>query len=136
MRRSSALALARLVAGCGGGAPDVASAQMALTTSGLSPSDVGAVEVLVLEGTDAGCAHLAMLASPLDDGSLTLVAHALFTVDGLPKHLSIPAGRKLTFWAEAYRSPSDRTVVGRGCLEQTLAAGESSGVTLTITAVE
>lgn len=126
--------LAFLLAGCGCGAGDVASAQMALGTSGLSPGDVGAVEILVLAGDDATCAHVLALPSALDDPSLDVVAHALFTVDGAAKHLSIPAGRRLAFDAEAYRSALDRTRVGRGCAEGELAAGSSAGVNITITA--
>ena len=99
----ASLALVALVAACGG-APDagVASAQMALSTSGLSPSDVAAVEILVFDGASGGCARVLAGASPLDDSALIVVAHALFTVDGSAKHLPIPAGKPLDFYAEAF----------------------------------
>ena len=40
-------------------------------------------------------------ATPLDDAGLVLVAHTLFTIDGTPKHLAIPAHKPLDFYAEA-----------------------------------
>ena len=94
------LVLALMLGGCGGAA-ELASAEMALSTSGLAPSDVAAVEVLVFDGANAGCARVMSGTSPLDDAGLVLVAHALFTIDGAPKHLAIPAGKPLDFYAEA-----------------------------------
>lgn len=132
------LALALLVSGCGGGS-GVASAQMSLTASGLSPSDVGAVEILVLDGAGASCARALAGGSPLDDPTLQVVAHALFTIsgDGSAKHLGIPANRALVFYAEAFRSPAPpRQLVGRGCAEQSLAPGVSSSVSITISATD
>jgi hypothetical protein len=103
MRAALALVVAGSVAACGAPADDVASAQMALsTTSGLSPSDVAAVEILVFDGASGGCARVLAGTSPLDDSGLLVVAHALFTVDGTPKHLAIPAGKPLDFYAEAF----------------------------------
>jgi hypothetical protein len=131
------LALALLVGGCGGAAPDggVASAQMALSTSGLQASDVAAVEILVFDGATAGCARVLAGTSPLDDASLALVAHALFVVDGTPRHLALPAGRPLDFYAEAFATTApNRTRIGRGCVSETLAAGSTSGVTISISA--
>ena len=124
-----------LVVGCGGGASDLASAEMALTTSGLLPSDVGAVELLVFDGASGGCARVLTGASPLDDSGLVLLAHALFVIDGTPKHLAIPAGKSLDFYAEAYRTAAPgRTPIGRGCVTQTLAAGSPMPVSISITA--
>jgi hypothetical protein len=126
---------ALLVAGCGGDASDQASAEMALTTSGLLPSDVGAVELLVFDGASGGCARVLTGASPLDDSGLVLLAHALFVIDGTPKHLAIPAGKSLDFYAEAYRTAAPgRTRIGRGCVTQTLAAGSPMPVSISITA--
>lgn len=135
--RRALLALALAWAGCAGAGGDVASATMALSTSGLSPADVGAVEVLVLGGAGASCARALAAGSPLDDPGLEVVAHALFTVDGTAKHLSIPANRPLLFYAEAYRSTvAPRTRVGRGCVQQTLGAGASTGVMIAISSGE
>ena len=132
--RRHALALGLLLAaGCGAG-DDVAAAMMALAPSGLAPDAVGAVEVLVLDGGDASCVHALALPSPLDDSSVEVVAHALFTVDGTAKHLTIPAGRTLVFYADAYPSLDDRTRIGRGCAEASLHAGRSTGVTIPIAA--
>ncbi|MGZ3439206.1 MAG: hypothetical protein ACXVDD_06810 [Polyangia bacterium] len=135
MRR--ALALAILLAGCGGGGAELASAEMALSPqSGLSPSDIGAVELLVFDGANAGCARVMTGSSPLDDATLILVAHALFTIDGAPKHLTIPAGKPLDFYAEAFPSSAPTRVrIGRGCVSQTLGAGAAS-VTISISASE
>ena len=125
--------LALLLCGCGGAAGDVASAEMALGTDGLSPSEVKAVEVLVIAGSGADCPHLLSLPSPLDDPALDVVAHGLFTVDGAAKHLTIPAGRRLGFYAEGYDgSGAGRRRVGRGCAERELKAGASSGVMITL----
>ena len=135
--RHAALALAFSFAACGGAAGDVASATMGLQTTGLAPTDVGAVEVLVLDGHGAGCARALTGGSPLDDPGLEVVAHALFTVDGTAKHLSIPANRPLLFYAEAFKSAlAPRTRVGRGCVQQTLGAGASTGVMITISSSE
>src|SRR6185369_13844898 len=84
IRAAVVAGLAALVAvGCGAAPEDVASVEMALQpSSGLSPSDVGAVEILVFDGASGGCARVLTGASPLDDAGLVLVAHALFTVDG------------------------------------------------------
>jgi hypothetical protein len=142
MRLATALVCGLLGgAGCGAG-PEAASASMGLTTSGLSESDIAAIEVLVLDGDGASCTRALRGGSPLDDPGLELVAHALFTVDGTAKHLSIPAGRRLVFYAEAFASAGvgpgapGRTRIGRGCVEQSLAAGASSGVMITISANE
>jgi hypothetical protein len=125
-----------LACGCGGGAPESASASMSLSTaSGLSPSDVGLVELLVLDGTPPTCVRALSLPSPLDDPSWTVVAHTLFTIDGAAKHLAIPANRQLVFYAEAYRSgDTHRTRVGRGCSEIRLSPGASVGVAITLSA--
>ena len=136
----AALALVALAAasaaGCGAGG-DVASAEMALSASGLAPSDVAAVEILVFDGANAGCARVMTGASPLDDPGLVLMAHTLFTIDGTPKHLAIPAGKPLDFYAEAFRSTAPgRTRIGRGCVSQTLAAGGSTGVSISISATD
>jgi len=139
MRAAVVAGLAALVAvGCGAAPEDVASVEMALQpSSGLSPSDVGAVEILVFDGASGGCARVLTGASPLDDAGLQLVAHALFTVDGTPRHLAIPAGKPLDFYAEAYRSAAPgRTRVGRGCVMATLAAGKSAPVSISISATE
>lgn len=123
-------------AGCGAGG-DVASAEMALSASGLLPSDVAAVEILVFDGGNAGCARVMTGASPLDDAGLVLVAHALFTIDGTPKHLAIPAGKPLDFYAEAFRTAAPgRTRIGRGCVGQTLAAGGTATVSIAISATD
>lgn len=132
MRRAALLAL--LVAGCGADDGPVASARMALgTAGGLGASSVGSVLVLVLGGAHASCAEALGPASPLDDPDLDVLRHALFTVDGTAKHLSIPAGRPLVFYAEAYAS-SDGTppVVGHGCAEATVAAGASAPIAITL----
>jgi len=64
-----------------------------------------------------------------------LVAHALFTLDGTPKHLAIPAQKPLDFYAEAFRTTApNRTRVGRGCVSQTLAAGGAATVSIAINA--
>src|SRR6185312_2011226 len=53
------------------GSGEVASAAMALTPgTGLSPSDVGAVEILVFDGGNASCARVMSGTSPLDDAGL------------------------------------------------------------------
>ena len=119
--------------GCGSG-DDVASAAMALSPEGLGPNAVGAVEVLVLDGSGASCTRALAVAEPLDDAGLDVVAHALFTIDGTAKHIRIPSGRTLVFYADAYRSADDRTRIGRGCAEAKLRAGSSSGVTIPIIA--
>ena len=136
----AALALVAIAAasaaGCGAGG-DVASAEMALSASDLSPSDVAAVEILVFDGANAGCARVMTGATPLDDAGLVLVAHALFTIDGTPKHLAIPAGKPLDFYAEAFRTAApNRTRIGRGCVSQTLAAGGSATVSISISATD
>jgi hypothetical protein len=134
MRAALALAVV-VVGGCGGSGGDVASAQMALATSGLSASDVAAVEILVFDGASAGCARVLAGTSPLDDAGLVVLAHALFVVDGTPKHLAIPAGRPLDFYAEAFATTApSRRRIGRGCVSQTLAAGSTAGVTVSISA--
>lgn len=134
MRRAADLALvlaALVLPGCGGagggGADDVASAEMALSTdSGLSPNDIAAVEILVFDGANASCARVMSGTSPLDDPGLVLVAHALFTIDGTPKHLAIPARKALDFYAEAFRTTApNRTRIGRGCVSATLGTGPS-----------
>jgi hypothetical protein len=132
MRRAWLLAL--LVGGCSGGA-EIAAARMTMQTGGgLMASDVGAVEILVLEGEGATCARVLTPLSPLDDPKLVVVAHALFANDGTTPHLSIPANKKLVFYAAAYRTASSRARIGRGCAEQTLAPGSSVGVTILISA--
>lgn len=126
--------LALLLCGCG--AADLASAHMSLATdSGLSPSAIHAVEVLVLAGGGARCPHVLSLPSPLDDAQLEIVAHALFTLDNEPKHLTIPAARRLAFYADAFDSTGpDRRRVGRGCAETELKNGSSAGVMITLSA--
>ena len=60
-----------------------------------------------------------------------------FTIDAsdTPKHLSIPAGKPLDFYAEAYGSTSEpRTRLGRGCVAESLHAGGSTGVSIAISA--
>jgi len=143
MRRALAIAFvvaAGGAAGCGaaGDGGEVASAAMGLTTSsGLSPSDIAAVEILVFDGAHAGCARVMTGASPLDDAGLVLVAHALFVLDGTPKHLAIPAGKPLDFYAEAFRTAApNRTRIGRGCVDETLAAGGAHDVTIGLSATE
>jgi len=138
MRAALAFVVAGSLAACSAPADEVATAQMALsTTSGLSPSDVAAVEILVFDGATGGCARVLAGTSPIDDSGLAVVAHALFTVDGTPKHLAIPAGKPLDFYAEAYRSAAPgRTRVGRGCVMATLAAGKSAPVSISISATE
>ena len=141
MRRALLFACAVVVAvgaGCGAaGGGEVASAAMALSTSsGLSPSDIAAVEILVFDGAHAGCARVMAGASPLDDAGIELVAHSLFVLDGTPKHLAIPAGVPLDFYAEAFRtSAPNRTRIGRGCVDQTLATG-AHDVTIALSASE
>lgn len=134
----AALGFAVAVAGCGGSgdASGVAAMQMALSpSSGLNQDDIGAVEILVFDGKDAGCARVMDGVTPLDDAGLVVVAHALFTIDGTPKHLAIPAGKPLDFYAEAFRSAAPgRTRIGRGCADQTLHAGGSTAVTVAISA--
>jgi len=129
-----ALVLCAVLAGCGN-AVDVASAEMALSpSSGISPSDVGAVEILVFDGANAGCARVMTGASPLDDSGLVIVAHALFTIDGTPKHLAIPADKPLDFYAEAFRSPAPpRTRIGRGCVAETLHGSTPVSITISST---
>jgi hypothetical protein len=135
-----AVVLAALVtvvwAGCGGAPAEVASVEMALApSSGLSPSDVGAVEILVFDGASGGCARVLTGVSPLDDSGLALVAHALFTIDGTPKHMAIPAGKALDFYAEAFGTAAPgRMRIGRGCVMATLAAGSSAPVSISISA--
>jgi len=129
-----AVVLCALLAGCGN-APDVASAEMALSpSSGISPSDIGAVEILVFDGANAGCARVLTGGSPLDDPELVVVAHALFTIDGTPKHLAIPAGKPLDFYAEAFRTATPpRTRIGRGCVTATLHGSTPVSITLSAT---
>jgi hypothetical protein len=109
---------------------------MSLHTAGsLGMGDVGSVVLLVLEGDKASCKRALEPASPLDDPELDVVRHALFTVDGAAKHLSLPADRPLVFYVEAYRSADGSgNRVGRGCSEATLDAGKSSGVSIVISA--
>jgi len=132
----ASLALALFVAGCGAAGGDVASAQMSLSTpSGLAPTDVAAVEILVFDGASGGCARVLAGTSPLDDSGLVVVAHALFTIDGMPKHLAIPAGKPLDFYAEAFATTAPgRMRIGRGCVTATLAAGQSAGVSIVLSA--
>ena len=137
MRRALGIGLLALAACGGGGGEEVASAEMALSTdSGLSPSDVAAVEILVFDGANASCARVLSGTSPLDDAGLVLVAHALFTLDGTAKHLAIPAKRPLDFYAEAFRTTAPtRTRIGRGCVSATLGTG-ASPVSISIGASE
>lgn len=126
-------ALALVVAGCGGAA-DVASAEMRLSASGV-PSTIAAVELIVFDGASGGCTRALAGVSPLDDPGLDVVAHALFTIDGTQKHLALPAGRKLVFYAEAFATTApNRARVGRGCVEETLTAGSAAAVSITIAA--
>jgi hypothetical protein len=121
--------------GCSGGGP-VAETRMELSTAGgLGASSVGSVMVLVLTGAHASCDAALAPPSPLDDADLQVVQHALFTVDGTAKHLSIPAGEELVFYAEAFASSDGSGArIGRGCAEAKLSAGESAGVPITLTA--
>jgi hypothetical protein len=132
MRGLSFLLARFFLLGCSGELP-VAETSMSLGTAGLSPSDLGSVMVLVLgNGT---CARALLPPSPLDDPELEVLRHALFTVDGAAKHLSIPAERKLVFYVEAYRSADGSGPrLGRGCAEATLQSGSSTGVSITISA--
>lgn len=127
------LGLAATSSGCGSG-DDVASAAMALSPEGIGTNTVGAVEVLVLDGSGASCTRALAVTEPLDDAGLDVVAHALFTIDGTAKHVRIPSGRTLVFYADAYRSAADRTRIGRGCAEAKLRAGSTTGVNIPITA--
>ncbi|MDB4965286.1 MAG: hypothetical protein JWN44_975 [Myxococcales bacterium] len=132
---AAVVTMSAALGGCGVSGAEVASARMSLQTSGgLMPTDVGAVEILVLDGEDPTCAHALTPASPLDDPALVVVAHGLFATDTVAKHLSIPAGKKLVFYAEAYSSTKSRVRLGRGCAEQSLSAGASAGVTILISA--
>lgn len=130
----AALALALVVAGCGGA--EVAAAQLGLSApSALSAGDIAAVEILVFDGANAGCARVMAGSSPLDDAGLVVVAHALFTLDGTPKRLTLPAARALDFYAEAFATTApSRMRIGRGCVTETLAGGSTSGVTITLAA--
>jgi hypothetical protein len=129
-------ALGCFAAGCGG-VESVSTVQMALdTASGLTPADVGSVQILVLGGERATCERALAPVSPLDDPELEVLRHALFTVDGSAKHLTgVPAGRPLVFYADAFKSPDGAPPrTGRGCAEGMLAAGASSGISITLTA--
>jgi hypothetical protein len=130
------LVAAMLLGGCGG-ASGVGEMHMAVDgASGLRSSQVGSVAVLVLGGDRADCDHALKPRSPLDDPSLTVLAHALFVVDGSSKRLTgIPAGEKLVFYVDAFDSADgSRPRVGRGCTETTLQAGQAGGVSITLTA--
>lgn len=134
MRRAMCLLL--LLAGCGGAGP-VSAVQMELgTASGLTAADVGSVQILVLGGERATCERALQPVSPLDNPELTVVRHALFTVDGSAKHLTgVPAGEHLVFYADAFRSTDGSPPrTGRGCAEGTLVAGSSRGIAITLTA--
>lgn len=135
------LALVPLLAlfACGGGDGELAPVRMALdTAAGLQPGDIGSVEILVLGGARATCERAFEPEHPLDDPELDVLRHALFVVDGMPKQLGgIPANRALVFYAEGFRSPTGkRPRIARGCTEGTLAAGQSSGVTITLSAAD
>lgn len=136
MRRGALAVVALLVvAGCG----EVSSFEemrFALDHgSGLHAGDVGSVAVLVLGGAQATCDRAEQPHSPLDDPELQVLVHALFLVDGGPKHLSIPSGQHLVFYVDAYRSADGRRPrVGRGCAEGTLQPGQSTGVSITLLA--
>jgi hypothetical protein len=138
MRRIARIAFCTLSlagAGCSDGPRTVESVTMALgAAGGLNPADVRSVEVLVLGGDRATCTRALQPQNPLDDPELDVLRHALFTVDGSAKHLSgIPADRHLVFYVEAFMSPDgQRPRIGRGCAEDTLAAGKSSGVSIEI----
>jgi hypothetical protein len=131
-----ALLAAFLLAGCGD-ATSVTSVKMTMdASSGLEASQVGSVEILVIDGPTATCMRVLQPHSPLDDPELEIVAHALFTLDGTAKHLAgIPADRHLVFYAEAFQSPDGaRPRIGRGCSEGQLAAGSSAAVSIVLTA--
>lgn len=125
-----------LAAGCGAGEAAVTGMQLALGSSGLTASDVQSVEVLVLGGPKATCAHALTPHHPLDDPELAVVRHALFTVDGTARKLTgIPAGEPLAFYVDAFGTPDGRRPrVGRGCSENTLEEGKSTGVSITLEA--
>ena len=137
MRRALLLALA--LGGCGGATATVSEMQMGIdAASGLLASQVGSVAVLVLSGDKADCARALKPRHPLDDPSFIVLAHALFTVDGSSKRLpGIPAGEKLVFYVDAFDSPDgSRPRVGRGCVETTLTAGQSAGISIVLTAAD
>jgi hypothetical protein len=130
------IGLALWLAGCGGGA-GVSAMQLAVDgTGGLRASQIGSVAVLVLDGDHPDCAHATALRTPLDDPSLRVDAHALFTVDGTPERLTgIPAGPELLFYVDAFATPDgSHPRIGRGCTETTLTAGQESPVSITLTA--
>jgi hypothetical protein len=127
--------IALAFAGCAAEDAVVAARMQLDAASGLDPADVRSVVVMVLAGPQANCKRALTANSPLDDPELEIVRHALFHVDGTAKHLSIPAGRKLAFYLDAYRSEDGTgSRIGRGCAEAELEAGRSTGVTITISA--
>ncbi|HZS40640.1 MAG TPA: hypothetical protein VFF06_27595 [Polyangia bacterium] len=131
-----ALAMVAFLAGCGN-SPQPTAVHMTMdSSSGLSASQVGSVEILVIGGPRATCMRAMQPASPLDDPELEILMHALFTLDGSAKHLSgVPADRPLVFYAEAFQGKNgERPRIGRGCSEGQLAAGSSSGISIVITA--
>ena len=123
------IAVGAVSEGCGGS--DVGQAQMALHTSGLEPSQLAAVEVLVLGGPSATCARALAGHSPVDDSALDILAHARFSAAGGVEHLRLPAHQPLVFYAEGLDGNDKR--VGRGCTPMTL-DGDSTPVVITITA--
>jgi hypothetical protein len=125
-----------LAGGCGAAESEVSSMQLSLGSSGLMASDVQSVQVLVLGGPQATCDHALQPHSPLDDPELTVVRHALFTFDGTARKLTgIPADQPLAFYVDAFATPDGRRPrVGRGCSENTLEEGKSTGVSITLEA--
>jgi hypothetical protein len=128
--------MALLLAGCGApsSAPSVKISMDA--ASGLTASQVGSVEILVIGGASPTCMRTLAPHSPLDDPELEILMHALFTVDGSSKRLTgVPADRPLVFYAEAFQSPDGaRPRIGRGCTEATLGEGQSAGISIVLTA--
>jgi len=128
-----AACLTVMLLGCGGGVP-LAETRMELSTADLGGQSIGSVMVLVLGGAHASCDAALAPPTPLDDADLQVIEHALFTIDGTAKHLSIPAGEELVFYAEAFASSDGSGArLGRGCAEAKLSAGESAGVPITLT---
>jgi hypothetical protein len=120
--------------GCACGQVAVEEFPLRIETRALSPGDVGSVLVLVLGGERATCDRVRATMDPLDDPELEILRHALFTADGTAKRLSVPADVPLVFYAQAFRSPDGkRPAIGTGCVETTLPAGKSTGVSIIIT---
>jgi hypothetical protein len=121
------------LAACGEG-ESLVPVRMALDGDHLHLSDVGSVELLVLD-QGPGCARALSVASPLDDPTFSVLSHALFHVDGGVQHIRVPAGRPLLFYAEAFRDPGGkRPRIGRGCETAKLGQGGGNAVSITLSA--